>query len=144
MGTHLWVLSESYLMSTHITGFRWLLKIFAFSMCFGESSLSIGRVKLNLMADWLSKIKLPWVKKVQRYKCTITLTLMVLVANFAIQNDTKTLKNDRNPSTMGTHLRVLSESYLMNIWQGFDGLQKSLHPCALDKSSLSIGSSKTK
>ena len=41
---------------------------------------------------------------------------------------------------MGTHLRELSENFLMstNI-TGFDVYQKSLHPCALDESSLSIG-----
>ena len=32
MGTHLRVLSESYLMSTNLIGFRWFLKIFA-SLC---------------------------------------------------------------------------------------------------------------
>ena len=41
---------------------------------------------------------------------------------------------------MGTYLRVLSESYLMNTkMTGFRGFKKSLHPCALDESSLSIG-----
>ena len=39
---------------------------------------------------------------------------------------------------MGNHLRALSESYPMNI-QGLDGFQKSLSPCVLDKSNLSIG-----
>ena len=42
---------------------------------------------------------------------------------------------------MGTHLKVLSESYPMNTntteFKGFS--QKSLHHCALDESSLSIG-----
>ena len=40
---------------------------------------------------------------------------------------------------MGTHLRVLNESYPMNtnMWD-LDGFQKSF-PCALDESSLSIG-----
>ena len=34
---------------------------------------------------------------------------------------------------MGTHLRVLSESYLMNTYMtGLDGFQKSLHPCDLE------------
>ena len=42
------------------------------------------------------------------------------------------------PYNMGTHLRVLSERYSMNI--NMNGFQKSLHPCALDESSLSIGS----
>ena len=41
---------------------------------------------------------------------------------------------------MGTHLKELSESYPMNTnMTGLDGFQKSLCPCALDKSSLSIG-----
>ena len=41
---------------------------------------------------------------------------------------------------MDTHLRVLSESYPMNtnMTQGLDIFKKSLHPCALDESSLSI------
>ena len=34
MGTHLRVLSESYLMSTNMAGFRWFSKIFA-SLCIG-------------------------------------------------------------------------------------------------------------
>ena len=35
---------------------------------------------------------------------------------------------------MGTHMRVLSESFSMNTeMTGFDGYQKSLHPCALDE-----------
>ena len=40
---------------------------------------------------------------------------------------------------MGTHLRVLSESYPMNTNMGLHGFQKSLHPCPLDESNLSIG-----
>ena len=43
---------------------------------------------------------------------------------------------------MGTNLIVLSESYPLNTnMTGFikDGFQKSLHSCALDESSLSIG-----
>ena len=42
MGTHLKVLSESYLMSTNMTGFRWFSKIFACAL--DENSLSIERV----------------------------------------------------------------------------------------------------
>ena len=43
------------------------------------------------------------------------------------------------PLHMGTHLKVLSESFPMNtIWQGFDEFQKSLLPRALDEGSLSI------
>ena len=41
---------------------------------------------------------------------------------------------------MGSYLRVLSESYAMNAQTtGSDGLQKSLRPCVLDRSSLIIG-----
>ena len=41
---------------------------------------------------------------------------------------------------MGTHLRVLSESYPMNTnMTGFRKLKKTLHPCALDECRLSIG-----
>ena len=37
---------------------------------------------------------------------------------------------------MGPHLRVLSESYLMNTnMTRLDGLQKKLHPCALNVAS---------
>ena len=35
IGTHLRVLSESYLMNTNMTVFRWFSKIFA-SLCFGR------------------------------------------------------------------------------------------------------------
>ena len=41
---------------------------------------------------------------------------------------------------MGTHLRVLNESYPMNTnMQGLDGFQTFLCSCALDESSLTIG-----
>ena len=41
---------------------------------------------------------------------------------------------------MGAHLKVLRESYPMNITQqGLDGFQESLRACALDESSLSLG-----
>ena len=40
---------------------------------------------------------------------------------------------------MGTHLRVLCENDPMDTnMTGLDGFQKSMHPCALDASSLSI------
>ena len=51
VGTHLRVLNESHTMNTNIlTGFRWFSKIFA-SLCFGWSSLSIGRVKALTMRN---------------------------------------------------------------------------------------------
>ena len=65
-----------------------------------------------------------------------SLTLMLLVADLT---NAKNLKNILKLWQMGTHLRVLSESYVMNTHMiGLDGFQKSLRPCALDESSLSI------
>ena len=46
---------------------------------------------------------------------------------------------------MGTHLRELSESYLMNTnMKGLDGFQKSFCTCSLVESSLSIERVKVK
>ena len=46
---------------------------------------------------------------------------------------------------MSTHLRLLSESYQMNANMiVFDDFQKTLHPCPLGESSLSIGRVKRK
>ena len=39
---------------------------------------------------------------------------------------------------MGTHLRVLSKSYLMKTNMTEDGFKKSLHTCALDKVTLAL------
>ena len=47
MGTHLKVLSESYPMNTNMKGLDVFSKIFA-SLCLGQSSLSIGRVNINI------------------------------------------------------------------------------------------------
>ena len=41
------------------------------------------------------------------------------------------------PWQMGTHLRVLNESY--PTYTNLGGFPNELHPCALDESSLSIG-----
>ena len=44
---------------------------------------------------------------------------------------------------MGTHLRVLSENFLMSTnMTSLNRFQKPLHPCAFDESSLSIGRDK--
>ena len=66
---------------------------------------------------------------------------MLQVANFANTKCWKHPEKLLKPWHMGTHLRVLSESYPMKpTCQGLDGFQKkSLHPCSLDESSLSIG-----
>ena len=51
MGTHLWVLSESYPMNTNKTWFRWLSKIFAFLSFGWKLNVSIGRV-IWLLYSW--------------------------------------------------------------------------------------------
>ena len=47
------------------------------------------------------------------------------------------------PWHVGTHLRELRESYSLNTnmtgFRWFSNFQQSLHPCALDENSLSIG-----
>ena len=47
MGTHLRVLSESFLMSTNMTGFRCFSELFAF-FCMDAISLSMERVKAKV------------------------------------------------------------------------------------------------
>ena len=56
-----------------------------------------------------------------------------------IQNDAKKLKNEWNPGN-GVLIWEYSARAFQWIptWQGLDGFQKSLHPCALNESSLSI------
>ena len=49
----------------------------------------------------------------------------------------KKLKKRLKPWHLGTHLRVLSESYPMNT--NMTWFSKTFHPCALGESSLSIG-----
>ena len=64
---------------------------------------------------------------------------MLPVANLANTKLCKKPAKLLKPWHTGTHLRVLSESYPMNTnMTGFRWFS-SLHPCALDKSSLSIG-----
>ena len=68
------------------------------------------------------------------------LTHMLLAANSANRKWCKNPENDRNPAKW-----VLIWEYSARAikwiprWQGLDDFQKSLHPCALDESSLSIG-----
>ena len=65
---------------------------------------------------------------------------MLLVANLANTKRCKITEKLLKPWQMGTHLRVLSESYPMNTnMTGFRLFSKSLRFCALDDSSLSIG-----
>ena len=68
------------------------------------------------------------------------LTLMLLVANLATIKWGKKYEKWLKPWQMGTHMRVLSERFTMNTNKtGFRSFfHKSLHPCALDESHLSI------
>ena len=73
----------------------------------------------------------------------LNLFLMLLAANFAIKKMMqKSKKNWLKPWHMGTLLGVLSERVWQHdrVWMVFF---KSLHPCALDESSLSIGRAMT-
>ena len=68
------------------------------------------------------------------------LTLMLLVANFASKKWCKNPEKGLKPWQIGTHLRVLGESYPMNTnMTGFKWFSKSLCHCVLDESSLSMG-----
>ena len=72
------------------------------------------------------------------YRCgPLYLTLMLLVANLANTKWSKKPEKWLKPWHMGTHLRVLSESYPTNT--NMIDSSKSLCSCALDESSLSIG-----
>ena len=65
---------------------------------------------------------------------------MLLVANLANTKWYKKTWKWLKPWQMGTHLKVLSESFPMNTnMTCLDGFQKSLCSCDLDESSLSIG-----
>ena len=68
------------------------------------------------------------------------LTLMLLVANLANTKGCKNLKNDWN---LGIWVLIWEYSSRaipwIPTWQGLDGFQRLLRPCALDESSLSIG-----
>ena len=74
----------------------------------------------------------------------IRLTLMLLVASLANTKWYKNMKNVWNPGKW-----VLIWEYSMRAiqwiprWEGLDGFQKSLRPCALDEFSLNIGRVKT-
>ena len=88
MGTHLKVLSESYPMNTSMTGLRWFSEVFR---------------NLCILALWT------------KVASTLEgLTLMLLVANLANTKWWKKLRKWLKPWQMGTHMRVLSESYPMS------------------------------
>ena len=65
---------------------------------------------------------------------------MLLVANLANTKRCKKPEKSPKPWQMGTHLRVLGESFQMNTkMTGFQMFSRILHSCALDESSLRIG-----
>ena len=49
MGTHMRILSKSYLMNTNMTGFKCFSKNFASLYALDKSSISVGRVKNHLI-----------------------------------------------------------------------------------------------
>ena len=49
MGTHLRVLSESYPMNADMIGYRWLSKIFAFSVLWRKVALALEGLKHELI-----------------------------------------------------------------------------------------------
>ena len=69
------------------------------------------------------------------------LTLMPLVANLAITKRCKNPEKWLKPDTIALIWEVSAARAIQWIptQQGLDGFQKSLRPCALDESSLSIG-----
>ena len=73
-------------------------------------------------------------------KAIHSFTLMLLVTNLVNTKWCKNLKNDWNPCTW-VLIWECSARYIEWIptCQGLDCYQKSLRPCALDESSLSIG-----
>ena len=88
----------------------------------------IGPPMLFLEAAWTS------------WETTYILTLMLLVDNLLIRNDAKKLKNYWNPSKWVLIWKYSTRAFQrIPTWQGLDDFQKSLRPCALDESSLSIG-----
>ena len=57
-----------------------------------------------------------------------------------IQNDAKMLENDWNPGIWVLIWEHSARAFQwIPTWQGLNGFQKSLHSCALDERSLSIG-----
>ena len=64
----------------------------------------------------------------------------MLLANLANTKCWKRLKNDLNPETWALIWEYSARAIQwISTWQGLDGFQKSLRPCALDESSISIG-----
>ena len=70
----------------------------------------------------------------------VHLTLMLLVANLANRKWCKNMKNDWNPGIWVLIWKYSARAFQwIPSWHSLDVFQKSLHPCALDKTSLSIG-----
>ena len=73
--------------------------------------------------------------------CYITKKLLLYCSwlIWPIQNEAKKLENDRNPGIWVLIMKVLNESYPINTnMTGFRCFSKTLCPCALDESCLSI------
>ena len=84
MGTYLIALSESFLMNTNMTGFRWFSEIFAF-LYLHESSLSIVRVNPMLLrgtlgvAQYIKNLNIQMVSQVRGYLGQIAMVEKYLI-----------------------------------------------------------------
>ena len=90
-----------------------------------------------LLELWLNFLFCFWVFNNFRHCLRLTIRLNPYVAGGKYgqyKMIQKTWKKLLKPWQMGTHLRVLSESYPMNTnMTGFRWFSKSLHPCSLDE-----------
>ena len=125
--------TSKYASNTHFkTWFSYLMQwLFpVYFQCVDFADKKLYQMILNILQTTLSP------QTVCKGLCIAwcVLTLILVVANWA---NTKWCKK----SDMGTHLRVLSESYLKNTnMTGFRWFSKrALHSYALDESSLNIG-----
>ena len=111
VGIHLKALAEYSHMSTHLPGFQPFFRILH---NFVLAKVATSSIRVNLCA----------------------------AGGYWDQNKMmqKNIKNDWNP---GTWVLIWENStraiQWIPTWQGLDGFQKPLHPCALDEISLSIG-----
>ena len=72
--------------------------------------------------------------------CVLAPDVNDLTLIWTIPNDAKNLNNDWNPGTWVLIWECSARAIQwIPTWWGLDGFQKSLHPCAVDESSLRTG-----
>ena len=92
-----------------------------------RSGISVATVPVLMLLEVLSAVVALDLLQVleEHVKVTLTLTLMLLVANLANTKRCKKSEIYLKTCQMGTHLRVLSESYPMNTnMKGFRWVSK--------------------